>query len=498
MSHRVDDISRLDAASLARQIARRALSCRELMVATLDRIEALNPAVNAIVSLQPRDLLLAQADACDAQVAGGGPLGALHGFPMAIKDLAATAGIRTTLGSPVFAHQVPTQDSLMVARMKAAGGIVIGKTNTPEFGLGSHSYNRVFGSTRNAFDPSRSAGGSSGGAAVSLALRLQPVADGSDMMGSLRNPAAFNHVFGLRPSFGRVPQAPPADQFIQQLSTDGPMGRCVADVARLLSVQAGRDPRAPLSIAADGAHLGDPGLPGAAELRGCRIGWLGDLGGYLPMEPGILAVCEQGLRRFEALGCQVEPLDLGWPPGQVWDTWLAWRRWLVAGRLHAVYRQPAHRAQMKPEAVWEVEQGLAMTAADAFAASQARSDFYQHLLGLFSRCDLLVLPSAQVWPFDLDWTWPRHINGVAMDTYHRWMEVVIYATLGGLPAMSVPVGFSAADTAPGVPAGLPMGMQLIGPPQADRAVLRWSAAYETAAAELLQREPAWVARLLRP
>ena len=187
--------------------------------------------------------------------------------------------------------------------------------------------------------------------------------------------------------------------------------------------------------------------------------------------------------------------DFGWPPAQVWDTWLAWRRWLVAGRLAAVYRNPAHRALMKPEAVWEVEQGLAMTAADTFAASQARSDFYQHMVQLFKRYDLLVLPSAQVWPFDADWTWPHSINGVAMDTYHRWMEVVIYATLAGLPAMSVPVGFSHAASAPGVPAGLPMGMQLIGPPQGDLAVLRWSAAYETAAGEVLQHEPAWLAGL---
>ena len=486
------DCTRLDTAALSAAIARGELSCRELMAACLDRIEALNPRVNAIVSLRPREDLLAEAEARDAQHRRGEPLGLLHGFPMAIKDLAATAGLRTTQGSPLFAHQLPLQDSLMVERMKAAGGIVIGKTNTPEFGLGSHTYNRVFGTTTNAWDPSRSAGGSSGGAAVSLALRLQPVADGSDMLGSLRNPAAFNHVFGLRPSAGRVPHAPPADQFINQLSTDGPMGRRVADVARLLAVQAGPDSRAPLSLADDPAVFAQPRPPSEAELRGCRIGWLGDLGGHLPIEPGILALCEQGLRRFEALGCSVEAIPLGFSAPRVWDTWLAWRRWLVAGKLRALHQDPLQRAQLKPEAVWEVEQGLAMSAADAHAASQARSDLYQHLLGLYARFDLLVLPSAQVWPFDARIDWPRAINGTPMDTYHRWMEVVILPTLAGLPAMSVPLGFSAADTAPGVPAGLPMGMQLIGPPRGDLAVLRWAMAYESSLGGLLEAQPAWI------
>lgn len=480
-----DHLSRLDGCALSQAIHAREVSCRDVMAACLDRIEALNPRVNAIVSLQPRELLMAQADGCDALLAQGRSTGWMHGFPMAIKDLAATAGVRTTMGSPLFADQVPVQDSLMVARMKAAGGIVIGKTNVPEFGLGSHSYNPVFGRTGNAWDPARSAGGSSGGAAVSLALRLQPVADGSDMMGSLRNPAAFNNVFGLRPSQGRVPQAPPADQYIQQLSTDGPMGRSVRDVARLLAVQAGRDDRAPLSIADDGRALAEPGIADQAELRGCRIGWLGDLGGHLPIEPGILDACEAGLRRFADLGCVVEPVAPTFSPEQTWQTWLAWRRWLVTARLVAHHRDPAKRPLLKPEARWEIEQGLAMSAADVCAASQARSDFYQQMLALLSRFDLLVLPSAQVWPFDIGIDWPRHVAGVEMDTYHRWMEVVIYATLAGLPAISVPVGFGAA--------GLPMGMQLIGRPQGERALLRWAAAYETTIVELLARRPAWLA-----
>ncbi len=480
-----EQLSRFDACALAQEIQSRQISCREVMTVYLARIAAHNPRVNAIVSLQPAELLLAQADGCDAQLAQGLPTGWMHGFPMAIKDLASTAGVRTTLGSPLFAEQLPAQDSLMVARMKAAGGIVIGKTNVPEFGLGSHSYNPVFGATGNAWNPDLAAGGSSGGAAVSLALRLQPVADGSDMMGSLRNPAAFNNVFGLRPSVGRIPQAPPADQFIQQLSTDGPMGRSVRDVARLLAVQAGRDPRAPLSLDGDGSEFAEPGIAGDDELRNCRIGWLADLDGHLPVEPGILSACEAGLQRFRDLGCEVEAISPNFSPAEVWQTWLAWRRWLVTGRLIAHYRDPEKRKLLKPEARWEIEQGLAMSAEDVCQASQARSDFYQKMLALTSRFDMLVLPAAQVWPFDIGLDWPKAINGVEMDTYHRWMEVVIYATLAGLPAISVPVGFNGD--------GVPTGMQLIGGPQGDRKLLRWAAAYETTIADLLGRQPAWLA-----
>lgn len=462
-----DSIVSLTACALSEHLHARKLSCREVMQAYLDRIDRLNPRHNAIVSLQSRESLLAQADARDAQLARGESMGWMHGFPMAIKDIAATAGIRSTSGSPLLADFVPSEDGIMVARMKAAGGIVIGKTNTPEFGLGSHTYNTVFGITRNAFDPTKSAGGSSGGAAVSLALKLQPVADGSDTMGSLRNPAAFNNVFGFRPSPGRVPYGPVGDQFVSQLGTEGPMGRTVADVAMLLSVQAGRDDRAPLSIAESGAAFAQPL---AAPVRGLRIGWLGDLRGYLAIEPGILDLCEAGLQRLAGLGCGIEPTTLGYPPEKVWHTWLAWRRWLVAGRLAPYSADPARRERLKPEARWEAEQGAQLSAADVFAASVDRTAFYRHLLTLFERFDFLALPTAQVWPFDAEWAWPKAINGRAMDTYHRWMEVVIYATLGGLPAISVPVGFG--------PGGLPMGMQLIGPPQADMAVLRLAHAYE--------------------
>jgi amidase len=473
------NITALDACALSAAMHRRELSCREVMQAYLARIDALNPKVNALVALLPHEGLLAQADERDAMLARGHSMGWMHGFPMAIKELSPVAGLRLSMGSPLLARQIAPHDSLMVARMKAAGGIVIGKSNVPEWGLGSHTYNPVFGTTLNAWDATRSAGGSSGGAAVSLALQLQPVADGSDMMGSLRNPAGWANVFGLRPSQGRVPYNPHAgDAYVAQLGTEGPMGRTVRDVAMLLSVQAGRDARQPLSIAQDGSVFAQPLRPLA---RGLRIGWLGDLDGYLPFEPGILALCESALQRFDALGAAVEPLALGYSCEEVWQTWLTWRRFLVAGTLAPYGADPQTHARLKPEAQWEYDQGQSLTGPQVYAASLNRTRFYRHMLGLFERFDLLALPTAQVWPFPAEWTWPREVAGRTMDTYHRWMEVVIYATLAGLPAMSVPAGFNDA--------GLPMGLQLIGPPQGDLGVLNAAAAYEQDIGELLARRP---------
>ena len=472
-------ITDLNGAQLSQAIHARAVSCREVMQAYLARIDRLNPQFNAIVSRVDSERLLPQADTCDAELAAGHSRGWMHGFPMAIKDLSATAGVLTTRGSPLLARHVPAQDDLLVQRMKAAGGILIGKTNTPEFGLGSHTYNPVFGVTRNAWHPARTAGGSSGGAAVALALHMLPVADGSDMMGSLRNPAGFNHVFGLRPSLGRVPAWPKPDHWVSQLGTEGPMGRCVEDVARLLMVQAGRDDRVPLSIAGDwpGGPL-DLQLP---DLARTRIAWLGDLDGHLAMEPGILDICTAALRRLSDGGCRVEAVAAPFAPAAVWNTWLTWRRWLVAGTLREYWHNPATRDRLKPEAQWEVEQGERLTASDVLAASAARSRFYQQILTLFGHHDAIALPTAQVWPFAVETHWPRAINGRSMDTYHRWMEVVIYATLAGLPAISVPAGFG--------PDGLPMGLQLIGRPHGELALLQLARAYEMRCGDLLAGRP---------
>jgi amidase len=474
----ITDIVDLSGRALSQAIHSKQFSCREVMQAYLRRIADVNPRVNALISLQDADDLLRQADARDAQLARGETMGWMHGMPQAIKDLSNTAGIPTVMGSPLMRSFVPAEDGLMAQRMKAAGCIVIGKTNVPEFGLGSHSFNEVFGVTRNPYDLSRTAGGSSGGAAVALATHMLPVADGSDFMGSLRNPAAWNNVFGFRPSQGRVPMWPVADAFIAQLGTEGPMARTVQDVALLLGTQAGYSANAPLSIAncVDWTRA-----KGQFDCQNARIGWLGGLNGYLPMEPGILDVCEQGLRRFEGLGCNVQPIALGTAPEPVWQAWLVWRRALVAARIAPYLLSPKNRARIKPEALWEHDQAATLTGNQLMAASAQRTAFYHHLLTLFERHDFLALPTAQVWPFDAVLRWPQHINGVEMDTYHRWMEVVIYATFAGLPCISIPVGFDAR--------GLPMGMQIIGRPQADLDVLHLAQAYEQVAQDVLSRKP---------
>jgi len=463
----IDPIVALDAEALSQAIHARQLSCREVMQAYLAHIERCNPQVNALVSLRPADVMLAEADERDRELARGHSRGWMHGMPQAIKDLAATAGLRTTMGSPLFAEQVPVHDAISVARVRASGALIVGKSNVPEFGLGSQTYNSLFGTTTNAYDPTRVAGGSSGGAAAALAMRLLPVADGSDMMGSLRNPAAFNNVFGLRPSQGRVPHGPAPELFVQQLATEGPMGRSVTDVARLLSIQAGVDARVPLSLS-EGRRDFAAGLQ--RDLRGARVGWLGDYNGYLPMDDGVMSLCEAALADFAELGCRVEACQPAFDLARLWQCWLTHRHFLVHGNLGAAYADPGKRALLKPEAQWEVEGGLQLGAAALYQASLDRSDWYRALASLFERYDFLLLPSAQVFPFDAQQAWPKVVGGRAMDTYHRWMEVVVGPTLAGLPSISVPVGFNAA--------GLPMGLQIIGPAQADHAVLQLAYAHE--------------------
>jgi len=462
------------AASLSEAIHARDVSCREVMTAYLDRIDEQNPAVNAIVSLRDRDELLAEAATCDDELAHDLSRGWMHGMPQAIKDLNETRGIPTTKGSPLLQHWVPEHDCLMVSRMKAAGCIVVGKTNVPEFGLGSHTFNSVFGTTRNPFDLTRTAGGSSGGAAVALATRMLPVADGSDYMGSLRNPAAWNNIFGFRPSRGRVPAWPLRDGFLAQMGTDGPMGRTVLDMAMLLGTQAGYDRRDPLSLSGrldqfDTVAGARNALAGG--LAGTRVGWLGDLDGYLATAPGILDLCVDALRVFATMGSHVEPTLFGIPPAQVWEAWLVWRHFLVAAALAPLAGNAAKRELVKPEALWELDLGMALHPSQLMNAAIDRTSFHTAVTELFTRFDVLALPTAQVWPFDASERWPQHIGEREMDTYHRWMEVTTYATFAGLPAVNVPVGFDER--------GLPMGMQLIGPPRGDAELLRIAAAYET-------------------
>lgn len=461
----------LPATELSRRIAAGALSCRQLMQASLDRIALANPLHNAIVSLRDPHELLAEADARDAELARAGPAGWMHGFPVAIKDLSDAAGLPTTLGSRAVGRRVAQADALFVQRMKQAGAIVIGKTNTPEFGLGSHTFNNVFGITRNAWNPALSAGGSSGGAAVAVALGMVPVADGSDFGGSLRNPAAFNNIVGFRPSRGRVPAVPAEDVFFQQLGTEGPMGRTVEDVARLLCTMAGWDDRAPLSLA---DPLPDPAAADPiACVAGKRIGWLGPVWPDLPLEPGVRELCESALGKLQAAGCSVEPCTLDVPRERNWTAWLHLRQMLTAGKLALLYADPDKRALMKPEAIWEVEQSFGLTAAQLYQASASRSAVYQAFRRLFERFDYVAAPAAQVFPFAADLHWPRAVAGVAMDTYHRWMEIVTPFTLAGLPVASVPAGFG--------PAGQPMGLQIAGPARADFSVLAIAREYERVA-----------------
>ena len=475
-----NEIVLADAVTLSHRIHARDWSCREVMQATLQQIDHFNPTVNAIVSRVDADQLLLQADERDRQLAHGASLGWMHGFPQAIKDLTPTAGITTTFGCAAFAQFVPSQDALMVRRMKAAGAILVGKTNTPEFGLGSQTYNSVFGITRNAYDVRLSAGGSSGGAASALALRMLPVADGSDMMGSLRNPAAFNNVFGMRPSIGRVPTAPAPDVFTHQLGTSGPMARTVTDLAMLLSVQAGFDDEVPTSLQQDPAQF-TTSLQ--RDFKGTRIGWLGDFNGYLAMQPGVMSLCENALQNFIAIGCRVDAVQPDFSMPRLWQAWLTLRHWSIAnGPLGELYRIPNKRALLKPEAIWEVEAGLTLTATDIHHATVTRSAWYQALRKLFATYDYLLLPSAQVFPFAAELHWPDLIDGRPMDTYHRWMEVVVGGTMAGCPVASVPAGFNDA--------GLPMGLQIIGKAQADLAVLQLAFAYEQATQ--------WVQKYLPP
>ncbi len=459
------------ACELSQAIHARKLAPSEVMATWLAEVAAVNPAVNAIVSLQDPDALMTGARALDDVT----PQGWLHGIPFAVKDLVATQGLRTTWGSPLFADHVPTNDGWVAARLRSAGAVIAAKTNVPEWGQGSHSFNPVFGVTRNPYDLSRSAGGSSGGAAAALACRMAWVADGSDMMGSLRNPAAFCNVYGFRPTWGLVPQEADGDNYLSTLSTEGPMGRTVEDVARLLLVLAGENPVVPFPRAMPDVLSGlDRGI------KSMRIGWLADWGGAYPVESGILDLCEAALRQMEDLGAVIDPLPPPFPAEKLWSAWVTLRAMLNAGGKRALAEDPAKRALTKPETIWEIEQGLGLSAQAVHEASVIRSRWHAHAARMFDRYDAVVLPSAQVWPFPVDWRWPEEIAGRRMDTYHRWMEVVIPASLIGLPALSIPVGFGAS--------GLPMGMQIIGRSGDDAKVLAIGQAWHRAT-EWPQRRP---------
>jgi amidase len=458
----------MSAVALARAIASRQISCVEVMEATLDRIAAINPRVNAIIALCDRAALIAEARARDHALAHDAAPGPLYGFPLAVKDLAAVKGLALTKGSPILENYVADADSVMVERLRAAGAIFIGKTNTPEFGLGSQTSNPVHGATRNAYDPALTAGGSSGGAAVAVALKMLAVADGTDVGGSLRNPAGWNNIFGFRPSIGLV-ASDRVDAWLPSMNVAGPMARSVADLALLLSVQAGFDARDPFSLAGDGVVFRKP-LD--AKMRGKRIAWAGDFGGALPYEPGVLDLCKTALKTFEDLGCIVEEARPDFSFADLWRAFTTLRAWQTGASLLEYYNDPAKRKMMKPEAIFEVETGLKLSAFDISAASALRTQWHNAVQRFFETFDAFVLPTAQVFPFAVETMWPQKIAGKAMASYHEWMQCAVPATMAGSPALAAPAGFNQS--------GLPMGIQIIGPHRGDLNVLRLGHAYDSA------------------
>ena len=458
------------ATDLVGAIRQREIAVAEVMEAFLARIAEVNPQVNAIVTLLG-DEARATARALDAKPEGGDDK-PLFGLPIAVKDVALTKGIRTTFGSPIYGDFVPDVDELFVERLKAAGAIIIGKTNTPEFGAGSQTFNTVFGVTRNPYDLDKTCGGSSGGAAAALACGMVPLADGSDLGGSLRNPASFCNVVGFRPTPGRVPSWP------KQLSSDplgvnGPMARSVEDLGLLLSVMAGPDPRVPISLLEPGAAMRDPL---AADFKGVRVAWSPDLGRY-EVDREVTAVLQAQLREFEALGCVVVPAqpDLS----DVDDIFQILRAWQFAVRFAATYSQ--HRDLLKDTIVWNIERGLALTADDISAAEMKRTQLIERVAGFFAEYDFLLCPAVQVPPFSIEQEWVTRINDVDMPTYLDWMGVCYAITVTGCPAISVPAGFTAS--------GLPIGLQIVGPRWQDFAVLQLAHAFETVTAVGRQRPP---------
>ena len=459
------------ARDLVRRIVEREFSAEDLMTRFLARIEAVNPTVNAIVTLLP-EAALEGARAADAALARGEPPGPLHGLPIAVKDLSLTRGIRTTFGSPIYRDFVPEEDELYVERLKAAGAIIIGKTNTPEFGAGSQTFNRVFGATRNPYATGRTCGGSSGGAAVAVACGMLPLADGTDMGGSLRNPASWCNVVGFRTSPGRVPVWP-RKMLYNPLGVAGPIARHVADAALLLSAMAGPDRRAPLSIETSGNRFRDT-LD--RDFKGTRIAWSPTLGGY-PVDSAVLDVCDTAVTRFSELGCTVEEAA---PDFRDTDEIFRTLRAFSFAMTHEGHIRD-HREALKDTVIWNTEKGLALDGMDVVHAEVKRAALLDRVVEFFDRFDYLVCPTTQVPPFSVDTEWVREIDGVKLDTYFDWMAACYVITVTGCPSISVPAGFT--------PDGLPIGIQIVAPPKCDFEALQLAHAYEGVADFAAHRPP---------
>ena len=457
------DVCFTRAVDLAEAIREKKISAREVMQAHLKQIARVNPKVNAMVTLVPEDQLMAQAAAADEALAKGKLLGPLHGLPVAVKDLHETAGIRTTFGSPLHRDFVPDFDCRLVQHEKSAGAIVLGKSNVPEFGLGSQTFNPVFGPTRNPYDVSKTCGGSTGGGSVALACGMAPLADGSDMGGSLRNPPNFCNIVGLRPSPGRVSNVPTRLGWFT-LSVPGPVARNVTDCAFFLSVLAGFDHHSPISIDQPGTQFAQP--LGTRSFKGVRVAMFKDLG--LPWEPEVKDTVRAQAKVFESLGCVVEEAEPDFADAN--ECFLAWRHWsteVAFGDLLA-----AHGDQLNEYIHWHVEEGRKLTGPYLSRVEVKRSDLFQRVVAFMNRYEFFVLPVNQVLPFDVDKHYPTEISGVKMENYIAWMKSAYYISSVGNPAASVPCGFSRG--------GLPIGIQIVGRHHDDWGVLQMAYAYEQA------------------
>jgi amidase len=458
-----NEICFLRAKELLGLMREKKLSAREVMQAHLKQIERINPKVNAIVTLVPEEQLMAQALAADEALAKGNWLGPLHGLPVGVKDLHPTKGIRTTHGSPLHRDDIPDFDCLVVEREKKAGGIVIGKTNVPEWGLGSQTFNPVFGPTLNPYDLTKTCGGSTGGGAVALACGMVPLADGSDMGGSLRNPPNFCNVVGIRPSPGRVPN-PPTSLGWFTLSVDGPVARNVSDCAFFLSVLAGFDRRSPIAIDQSGSQFAQS-LPGR-DFKGVRVAMFKGLG--LPWERAVRDAVEGQRRVFEALGCIVEEAEPDFKDAN--ECFLTWRHWSVELGFGDILE--ANADKLNEYVHWHVQEGRKLTGPQLARAEAKRTELYQRMRQFMEKYEFFVLPVNQVLPFDVKTHYPTEIAGVKMENYIAWMKSAYYISTVGNPAISVPCAFSES--------GLPIGIQIVGRHNDDWGVLQLAHAFEQA------------------
>jgi amidase len=469
-----DELCFMRAVDMVQAIRTRQVSARELMQAHLKQIGRVNAKVNAMVTLVPEEELMAQAGAADEALAHGTWLGPLHGLPVAVKDLHETHGIRTTFGSPLHKDNVPDFDCRVVQREKEAGAIILGKTNLSEFGLGSQTFNPVFGPTHNPYDISKTCGGSTGGGAVTVACGMAPLADGTDTGGSLRNPPNFCNVVGIRPSPGRVSNLPTQLGWFA-LTVHGPVARNVSDCAYFLSVLAGYDHHSPISIEQPGTPFAEP--LGNRSFKGVRVAMFKDMG--LPWEPEVKSAVQAQRNVFESLGCIVTDDEPDFSDAN--ESFLAWRHWsneLSFGDLIAT-----HGDQLNQYIHWHVEEGRKLTGPYLSRVEARRTALYQRLCNFKGEYEFFILPVNQVLPFDVSTHYPTEIAGVKMENYLAWMKSAYYISAAGNPAMSVPCAFSSS--------GLPIGLQIVGRHHDDWGVLQLGYAFEQAT-NIGQRRPALV------